>query len=129
MPAAFGYCWRKTHNQTLINNEILILIFQICSQTPSAACLCFLPPSLNATPDSVHMFCLFKNTCFLLSFPPLAVSHSLSLTLLPSCPLSPLATSALLSLSHHFSGSFRGRLSFFLWFSHASAGYERIVLC
>lgn len=59
----------------------------------------------------------------------LSVSHSLALTLLPSCPLSPFTTSALLSLSHHFSGSFRGRLSCFLRFSHASAGYERIVLC
>ncbi len=47
----------------------LIFKYQICPQSPSVSFLAVLSSSLNATPDSVHMFCLFKNTCFLLSFP------------------------------------------------------------
>lgn len=57
-------------------------MFQICLQSPSVA---FLSSSLNATPDSVHMFCLFKNTCFLLSFPrALSLILSLSPSFLPA---------------------------------------------
>lgn len=49
--------------------RLSIIKYQICSRSPSVAFLAVLSSSLNATPDSVHMFCLFKNTCFLLSFP------------------------------------------------------------
>lgn len=119
---ACSYCWHKTHNQTPINNKILMLIFQICSPTPSVA---FLSSSLKATPDSVHMFCLFKNTCFLLSFPllsfpflssrTLSVILSLSPSFLPAhfLPSRPLAYShfhtispALLGDACHFSCGF-----------------------
>lgn len=101
-------------------------MFQICLQSPSVA---FLSSSLNATPDSVHMFCLFKNTCFLLSFP-----RALCLSFSRSHPPSFLPTFSLLDLCSTltftpFLWLFSGRLSFFLLFSHASAGYEMIVLC
>lgn len=68
-----------------------IIKYQICSQCPSVTFLAFLfSSSLNATPDSVHMFCLFKNTCFLLSFPPafcLSFSRSHPPSFLPTFSL------------------------------------------
>lgn len=81
------------------------------------------------------MLHLTQFACFVYLRPPassfpllaLSVSRSLALALLPSCPLSPIMTSTLLSLFTPFLSLFSGPLSFFLWFSHASAGYERIV--
>lgn len=92
-------------------------------------CTPLLSSSQNATPDSFHFLAYSKylHPLFLSS-----VSRSLALSISPNflpahfLPSRPLP---LLSLSHHFSNCFRGRLSFFLWFSHASAGYEGIVLC
>lgn len=84
-------------------------MFQICLQSPSVAFLsssseCYTWLSSHVLFIQKHLLPPFLSSC--------SVSHSLALTLLPSCPLSPFLTSALLSLSHHFSGSFRDACHF-----------------
>lgn len=97
VPAAFSQCWHKTFNQTLINNEILMLIFQICTKT-SICCLSFpfFPP--------LWVLHLTLFTCFVYSktpassFPFLAFPRALCLSLSRSHPPSFLPTFSLYDL-------------------------------